>query len=209
MAEGPADTGPANDAPATDATPPAEASAAEPPAAAAQARLAAIEREAFEKGFAAGERAGTEAGAQRAEGILRRLGETLDELGGLRRVVLERSERDLVRLALAIARRVIGREIQMDPEYVAALTHVALDRLAGQEAPATVRVNPDDYQKLEGRLAARAGGGVRLVADATVRRGGCLIESEFGSIDASVDAQLDELSRGLLGESHARDPRAA
>ncbi len=46
-----------------------------------QARLASVEREAFGKGYEAGERAGAEAGATRAEAMLRRLSETLDELG--------------------------------------------------------------------------------------------------------------------------------
>src|SRR5687768_6929048 len=61
-----------------------------------QARLAAMERDAFAKGYAQGERAGAEAGAKRSEAMLRRLGETLEEMASLRQQILLQSERQLV-----------------------------------------------------------------------------------------------------------------
>src|SRR5262245_32289909 len=68
------------------------------------ARLAALERDAFVKGYAQGEKAGVEAGFKRTDAVLRRLGETIDELAGLRRHILQHSEQQLVQLALALAR---------------------------------------------------------------------------------------------------------
>jgi hypothetical protein len=47
---------------------------------------------------------------------------------------------------------------------------------------------------------------VRVVADPLVSRGGCLVQSDFGFMDVSPDAQFDELARTLLGES---EPAAA
>src|SRR5690554_6788290 len=72
--------------------------------------LAALEREAFAKGFAQGERAGIEAANQRNEAMLRRLTETLNELAAARATMIQQTEAQMVKLALAIARRVIGRE---------------------------------------------------------------------------------------------------
>jgi flagellar assembly protein FliH len=165
-----------------------------------QAHLAALEREAFTKGYAQGERAGVEAGAKRAEAMLRRLAQTLDELSRLRTTMIRDAERQMVQLALTMARRLVQREISLDSEIVAAMAHVALDRL-GDSAPATIRLHPDDYATvMAARGAEWAGTQVTVVPDAAVARGGCVVESAFGLIDASVSAQFAEIERALLGE---------
>lgn len=176
--------------------------AAEPAAASAPAPdLAALERDAFTKGYAQGERAGAEAGAARAEAMLRRLAQTLEDLQGLRRELVRRTERDVAELALAIARRVLHRELALDHDLLLAMARVALDRL-GDVATASIRLHPDDYAIAmtgRGALSAQAHG-VQIVADPNVHRGGCLVQSEFGSVDVGVAAQIDELSHALLGE---------
>jgi flagellar assembly protein FliH len=170
------------------------------PTADQQAQLAALERDAFTKGYAQGERAGLEAGGKRAEAMLRRLAQTLEELSGLRDNMVRQTERELVQLAVAIARRVLQREITVDPELTAALAHIALERLGGA-SPATVRLHPDDYAiVMSGQVAPLNGRQVEIRADPAVARGGCLVESEFGFINASVDAQVDEIARAVLGE---------
>ena len=166
-----------------------------------QAQLAALEREAFTKGYAQGERAGLEAGGKRAEAMLRRLAQTLEELTGLRDTMVRQTERELVQLSLAIARKVLHREVSVDPELTAALAHVALERI-GTTAPATVRLHPDDYATVTAGQATPLGGRqVDVLPDPSVSRGGCLVESEFGFINASVDAQVDEIARAVLGEA--------
>lgn len=165
-----------------------------------QAHLAALERDAFTKGYAQGERAGLEAGGQRAEAMLRRLAGTLEELGTLRDGMMRQTERQLVELALAIARRVLHREVSIDPELAGALAHVALERL-GPSAPAVIRLHPDDYSTVSGHgTNLSTGRAVKVLPDPAVARGGCLVESDFGNIDASVDAQVAEVARVMLGE---------
>ena len=171
------------------------------PSAEQQAQLAALERDAFTKGYAQGERAGREAGGKRAEAMLRRLAQTLEELSGLRDTMVRQTERELVQLAVAIARRILQREVSVDPELTAALAHIALERLGGA-TPATVRLHPDDYATVTSGHAAPLGGRqVEILPDPSVARGGCVVESEFGSITASVDAQIDEIARAVLGEA--------
>src|ERR1051325_10932964 len=82
------------------------------------ARLAALEREAFAKGYEQGERAGAEAAAQRGEAILRRLAQTIEELTTLRAEMIHRTERQMVQLALAIAKRVVHREVSLDHDLL-------------------------------------------------------------------------------------------
>jgi flagellar assembly protein FliH len=171
-----------------------------------QAQLAALERDAFTKGYAQGERAGLEAGGKRAEAMLRRLAQTLEELSGLRDNMVRQTERELVQLSVAIARRILQREVSADPELTGALAHIALERLGGA-TPATVRLHPDDHAVVTaGQLVPLAGRQVEIIADPSVARGGCLVESEFGFINASVDAQVDEIARAVLGDAPATMP---
>ena len=161
-------------------------------------RLAGLEREAFTKGYAQGERAGLEAGGKRAEAMLRRVAQTIEELGGLRQTLIQETEREMVQLALTLARRVVHREVTLDPELAAALAHVALERL-GTTTPATIRLNPEDYTVVAQDGARWGGQSVTVVPDPSISRGGCLVESAFGSVDATIEAQFDELSRALFG----------
>ncbi len=169
--------------------------------AALEARLAALERDAFSKGFAQGERAGGEAAAQRGEAMLRRLTETLEELTTLREQMIHQTEGQMVQLALAIARRIVHREVSIDQDLLIAMARVALGRL-GDSAQVTVRLSPQDFEATAAARSAQwTGTHVTVVADARVGRGGCRVESEFGAMDAGVDAQIHEIARSLLGEA--------
>jgi flagellar assembly protein FliH len=164
-----------------------------------QARISAIERDAFAKGYAQGERAGAEAAAKRGEAMLRRLTETLGDLGSLRAEMIRRTERQIVQLAMAIAKRILGREIDHDRGLLVAMARVALDHL-GEQTSATIRLHPDDYNIVAAASPMPTSDQVRVVADPVVSRGGCLVQSDYGFMAAGIDAQLDELARTLLGE---------
>jgi flagellar assembly protein FliH len=192
-------------APARSQSRPATAGASAPDEeedqAALEARLAALERDAFSKGFAQGERAGGEAAAQRGEAMLRRLTETLGELTTLREQMIHQTERQMVQLALAIARRIVHREVSIDQDLLIAMARVALERL-GDSAQVTVRLSPEDFEATSAvRSSQWTGTHVTVVADARVGRGGCRVESEFGAMDAGVDGQIHEIARALLGEA--------
>jgi flagellar assembly protein FliH len=162
-------------------------------------RVQAIEREAFAKGFEAGEREGESAAAVRTDATIQRLMTTIDEIASLRTGLMRRAERELVRLALSMAERVIRREIAIDRELLVVMARVAIDRL-GEHAVATIHLHPADCEAALGQRESDQPMGVELVADATLPRGGCVVRSAFGTIDASIDSQMRELSRALLGD---------
>jgi flagellar assembly protein FliH len=179
----------------------------EPDCGQVEARLAALEREAFAKGYEQGERAGLEAGGKRADAMLRRLSQTLDQLGDLRRTMIRETEGQMVELALAIARRIVRREVALDQHLTLSMARLALERL-GERTAATVRLHPDDLAATSSGRSEWSGSHVTVVADASVRRGGCRIESDFGSVDASIDAQFREVARALLAEEGNDMPMA-
>ena len=163
-------------------------------------RFAAIEQDAFVKGYAQGERAGLEAAATRGQAMLRRLGETLLELTSLRAEKIQRTERQAVQLAMAIAERMIHREISLDRGLLCGMARVALDRL-GEHASATIRLHPDDFAAVSaGQTSDWANDQIKVIPDSIVSRGGCLLQSDFGFMDVDVAAQFRELSRALFEE---------
>jgi flagellar assembly protein FliH len=167
--------------------------------------LAGLERDAFAKGYAQGERAGLEAAATRGDAMLRRLAGTLEELTSLRAEMIRRTERQIVQLALAIAERVVGREVTIDRGLLVGMARAALDRL-GENASATIRLHPDDYGVIAAKSRPVDDALVRVVADPLVSRGGCLVQSDFGFMDVSSDAQFRELGRALLDDVEMPGP---
>ena len=169
-----------------------------------QARLKVdeIEKEAYEKGFSEGEKAGREVGEKMVEALLKQYATTLEELKALRRETLLASEREVIRLSLEVAKKVVRREVHLDEELILTLVKVALSRLAEQSAM-TVRVNPKDYQSIlhfrhtpDHRDSLHEG--IKLTEDPLIARGGCLIETESGVIDARVEEQFREIEKGFF-----------
>jgi flagellar assembly protein FliH len=176
-----------------------------------QARLASLEREAFAKGYEQGERAGVEAGSTRAEAMLRRLAQTIEELADLRRTMIRQTERQMVQLSLAVAKRILRREVVVDRELTLTMARVALERL-GDATAVTIRLNPADFEATFRRhddLQTHTGARVSVVADPAISRGGCLVQSDFGYVDGSVDAQFQELARALLVDEGQEVPLAS
>ena len=176
-----------------------------------RARMEALEQEAFAKGYAEGERAGNAAAAERAEVLIERLSGTIDDIAALRASMLHKTERDVVRMALAIAQRVVHRALDVDPELLLAMARVAIDRL-GDGIAATIHLHPDDHRAMMAVRARRpevVPSAVALQPDLTVARGGCVVRSEFGVIDLGLDTQIGELSRALLGDDSAQLEQSA
>lgn len=165
----------------------------------AETRAAEIEQEARARGLAEG-RAASDAEIAEAVASLRdKLGHALAEVANLRAEVAVRAERDLIRLAVEIAKKIIHREVTVDGEIALTLARVALSRVHNR-AVATVRLHPDDHAYVTTRVARLEGhGSLELVADASVGRGGCLVQAEMGDVDARIEQQFAEIERGFFG----------
>lgn len=163
-------------------------------------RAESIEREAYARGYADGVRDIETAATERVEATTTQLASAIQSLAAVRGVLMRRSERDLVRLAVSIAERVLRHEIDVDRERLVEMARAAIDRL-GDHAAATIHLNPVDFEAVQNRHALDLGKSVELLADPSVPRGGCVVRSSFGTIDTGVDAQMRELSRALLGDA--------
>ena len=114
--------------------------------------------------------------------------------------MIQQAERQMVQLALTIAKRILRREVTLDPDLTVAMARVALDRL-GESSGATIRLHPEDYAiAVAGAQDAWESEQVTVISDDKVSRGGCRIESAFGFVEASVEAQFEEIAREVLAE---------
>jgi flagellar assembly protein FliH len=169
-----------------------------------QAALAAIAGEAALKesqARQAGRAEGEAATRQRLEAPLvqaaQRLSERVEEIAGLRRKLRREAEEDLVRLAVAIARRVIHRELSADPGAILGVVKAALDKVDAREL-LRIRVNPQDVGVVSEAIRERnIPDQVDVSADTSLERGGLILETPRGSLDASVESQLTEIERGF------------
>jgi type III secretion protein L len=138
------------------------------------------------------------------EASLLELHQLLIETRQRRDMALVEVEQDVLRLAVKIAEKIIGREVERDETALADMVSTAL-RNARQHETLVVRVNPHDLatiQKHRDRLdpGARARF-LDIVADPRVASGGCVIESESGTVDAQLETQLHVMERALLARA--------
>ena len=105
-----------------------------------------------------------------------------------------RVEGEVVHLALAVARKILGREAQLDPMLLAGLVRVALDGMQGRPA-VRVRVAPE---RVAAWAAVEFRDGVSVVADNAIAEEECVLATEVGEAHLSFEAQLKEVEQGFL-----------
>lgn len=156
------------------------------------ARVVAGAQDAYEAEKARGYTDGrAEAAAQAAEQQLEVIGKTV--------AWFEAVEARMVEVVTGAVRKILG-EIE-EGELTRRVVHEAMRTMRNQRQ-VTVRVAPEVVADVQGRLTAIMADYpgitfVEVAADSRLRRGGCILESELGTVDASVEVQLEALSRAM------------
>jgi flagellar biosynthesis/type III secretory pathway protein FliH len=138
-----------------------------------------------------------------AEGLAEWQARVLEVAGEARRAV-EEARPQLVALALRVAEKILRRRLDEQPDAIVPMVEEALEAARGYRGGhLVVRVNPADAPALEGfrqRLLERDGRwkSLEIAAIEGMARGGCRIETDFGTIDASVETQLAAMEQLLL-----------
>ena len=154
-----------------------------------------------EKGVAEGEAAGFERATQKLEPLLESLQQAVLQLGNLRQLTHQSIEQEVVELALAIARKVICREIEVDKEVVVCVAREALSRV---EDPGNIKIkmNPSDLQfinETKYQLSDLIGNidKVTIEPGENIQSGGCVVETNLGEIDARIEKQLQAVEESF------------
>ena len=115
----------------------------------------------------------------------------------LRRETLEASERDLVRLAIAIATRVVGRELEADPTLIATWAREGIEAIGSQDR-VVVALSPEIVEALETRGEREGLSTVAdIVSDPRMTKSECEVRGRFGRVDEGVLARLDAVVAAL------------
>lgn len=115
-------------------------------------------------------------------------------------------ESEVVQLALSIAKKILHREAQVDPLLVLALVQIALTQIKEGSA-VTVRVRPEEASLWREQLSTPAiSAAVTVVEDSDCLPGDCVLKTELGSVNFSLDTQLKEVEQGFL-DVLARTPQ--
>jgi flagellar assembly protein FliH len=155
------------------------------------------EEQAYQSGLREGQALGQERAGASLEPVVARLAQTIEELAGQRRRMRREAEEDVVKLALAIGRRVLHRELSIDPEALLGVVKAALAKLERQEVN-RVRVHPSDSAMVKRHFEQLdLPGPIEVVADSALERGAVVFETPRGNLDASLETQLLEIQRGL------------
>lgn len=135
---------------------------------------------------------------ERIERERARLMETVQQFTATRSRYFAEVEQQVVKLSLAIAARVLHRETVVDPMLLTGVVRVALEKMADRSG-VVLRVPEHDGRAWEqvfegGALTGRP----RVIEDAGLGRGECVLESTMGTVELGVKAQLEEIEKGFL-----------
>jgi flagellar assembly protein FliH len=175
-----------------------------------RAQVDAIAQETYEAALARGLEEGREMGRRQAHDevtaaaapMLDRLAALGAEFEGIKASMYQANERFLTELVLRIARKVCLKEVAGDGEYIQRLARSMIEQSGARES-IRVRLNPaqvDSIASLRADLAKSLGElrNLQIEVSADVPEGGCAVETDFSSMKASVDTQLDAIHDSMV-----------
>jgi flagellar assembly protein FliH len=161
----------------------------------------AIKENAFQKGFIEGKRVGFESGTKKVDPVINSLNQALGQLENIRKEIHEALEKEVARLALAIAKKIVCHEVKTNHETVVCVAREALGRV---ENPGKVKIklHPGDLQFIKDTQTQLSRflhnvESIRFEAEASIQSGGCLIETDMGDLDARIEKQFQAIEESF------------
>ncbi len=153
-----------------------------------------IEQEAYEKGFAQGEKDGFELGEKKAVKIIENIEKLFYEISELKQDVIRNNEKEILDLIFAVTEKIVHHDVRYDD---AAIKEAILNALAMavEKSKVIFNVNPDDYdfvEKMRPDLFRQNNDikSIVVTSDPSISRGGCFLETPRGNIDATIESKL-------------------
>ena len=167
--------------------------------ASAQEQAATLTTAAYAQGLRQGEEAARQALTAQLAPVLSAFEQATTEIAQLRATVLRQAEEDIITLAFQLARKILRYDVLEYREVLATTLSRALEHVVEQDQ-VVVRVHPDDVNyamEIREELGQVRGDikALTVQGDTNIGRGGCLVESRLGTIDARIEAQFDELEQ--------------
>ena len=164
-------------------------------------RLQELQQEAYDEAYQAGLKAGRKAGeneikkrASRFDQLLIALTRPFDELD-------DTVEKNLVELAMAVAKQLFRREIKIDPSHVIGVVREAIHLLPVASRNIKVHLHPEDAKLVLDALSPADGERAwNVIEDPLTSRGGCKVSTDTSQIDAQAESRLLAVINAITGD---------
>lgn len=175
----------------------------------AQAQRDKMESEARQSGYDAGHSEGYQAGEAEVERLVERMHKILEAVMQRREEILQDTESQIVELVILMARKVIKILSENQKNVIMANTLAALKKVKSR-GEVTLRVNLEDVKLTSSHIDefiqhVENVQGITVLEDSAVEKGGCIVETDFGAIDARISSQLTELENKILEVSPVKN----
>ena len=168
-----------------------------------------LEKEAYEKGFEQGRRDGLEYAEKSLAITMEQLESIMEGLRTLPEKILSDYRDWLTNAAMALAKRIVKREISTRPDFIVEIVTGLLEE-ADTDHRHTVYVSPPDMEVLENNMhlikkSLDSRKTFTISTDAELERGGCRIENDIQSLDASLSTRFELLEKALKDNGRSPD----
>lgn len=168
----------------------------------ASAEREAIEMEAYRKGLEQGQAQGQMMAAKRIEPLVKTLSHAIEELKKMRQHIIEKHQDQIIEILMIMTEKIIHREIHLSPDIILDTLRHACSHLTETDE-IRLRVHPSDFEYIRDmervistQLTGK--GNIHFMEDTDIERGGIIIDTEFGEIDASIRSQIEHMKEVLL-----------
>jgi flagellar assembly protein FliH len=157
------------------------------------------EQQAWAKGHEAGKAEALAAYEQQSAKLREEIGRAVHEFAAERDGYFQRVEEQVVRLTLAIARKILHREAQVDPLLLTGVLRVALEKISSntnirlRAHPSGIRVWREYFAQAHENFPVP-----ELIEDPEIQPGRCILETELGATEIGLETQLKEIEQGFL-----------
>ena len=157
----------------------------------AEAEKQGIEEEAYRKGFASGEEEGSKSAEKAFADKIKEAARLIRSLENERDLVHRQYEKELLALIKIMVERLVGQEVSVNPLVIVDCLRLAMKYVV-EDSTVKVHLHSDDFQhikemSLEDPSLLQGARRIELIEDPAVARGGCLLQTDFGEIDATLD----------------------
>lgn len=165
----------------------------------------AIRREAYDEGYANGEKEGYEAGVAAASEKTERLETLISEIETFWRDLIHSGEEQIIDLVARVSEKVVYGSVSVDNEIITRAIMDVFEKIP-DPVEATITVNPLDYDYIEVVKddffeCIKGLKQVRIVSDQLIAPGGCRIETKAGEVDTSIEERLEAVKRSIISAS--------
>jgi len=147
---------------------------------------------------------GYNAGVEKAKGDIEQVKTSIQSFLNAKQEVFDYIAPDILEISIDIARKIIKKEIEQDPDLVLGLIMDVLKTISKEEPKVTIKVNPsqlalarENLPKMITTIGLDAK--VNIISDDTIEEGSCILQTKNGIVDATVDTQLEIIKEAFKG----------